>query len=218
MLAAPALGCLNVHPSLLPRHRGPSPVATAILNGDAETGVSIMEMDQGMDSGPIVARRATPIGPRENAGALTERLFRMGSTLLLEVLPGWTRGEIRAQPQDGSQATLTRLLSREDGRIDWGLGAERIARQVLAFHPWPGSFTLWKGKTLKVIEAYAPEPEAAGPSPPGLVVSLHGVGPGIATGRGVLAVQRLQLEGKRPLGAAEFLRGYPDFVGARLGE
>lgn len=216
-LALPPLGCLNVHPSLLPRHRGPSPVASALLEGDSVTGVTIIRLDQGMDTGPIVAQQETAIGPNENALELTDRLFEMGASLLVEVLPEWAEGRIQARPQDDSKATSTRLLSKEDGEIDWGLGAARIARQVLAYHPWPGSFTRWRSKLLKVIESSAVEATATTSSPPGLVLSLRNGGLGIATGEGVLEVRRLQLEGRKAVGASEFARGYPDFVGSRVG-
>ena len=215
VLELPPLGCLNVHPSLLPKHRGPSPVASAVLNGDPVTGVTIMKIDEGTDSGPIIARQETAVGPREDAEELTKRLFQMGAGLLVEVLPAWGRGEIRAEPQDESQATTTRLLSREDGRIDWQVGAAHIARQVLAYAPWPGSFTYWGGKLLKVLEADAVD----SPCPlPGQVTSLPDGGLGIGAGEGVLVVHRLQLAGKRAMDAREFVQGHGGFVGSFLGE
>ena len=216
-LEMPPLGCLNVHPSLLPRYRGPSPVASAILDGGPVTGVTVMKIDEGMDTGPIVARRETTIVPKESAQELTLRLFQMGASLLVEVLPAWERGEIQPCPQDDSQAAVTRRLSREDGEIDWGLDAVRIARQVRAYQPWPGSFTRWRGRLLKVIDASATESPDATPSPPGSVVSLPDRGIGIATGDGVLAVRRLQLEGRRVVDTAEFVQGYPDLVGSTVG-
>ena len=217
MLAAPPLGCLNVHPSLLPRYRGASPVASAILSGDSVTGVTVMKINEVMDSGPIIASRETPMGPHENAEELTSRLFRMGALLLVEVLPKWAEGEERARPQDESQATFTRHLSREDGEIDWGRDAERTARQVRAYTPWPGSFTRWEGRLLKIIAASASPPEAGTPSPPGVVVSLPDTGIGVATGDGVLRIERIQLAGKRATSAREFGLGYPGFVGSVVG-
>ena len=150
VLAAPRLGCLNIHPSLLPLYRGPSPVASAILNGDGVSGVTVMVVTERMDAGPIVAQKETPIGPEETTPELTARLFQMGAELLLEVLPGWQRGDIRPREQDESRATLTRRLSRDDGRIDWSRPAAEIARRVRAYDPWPGSFTYWRGKMLKM--------------------------------------------------------------------
>ena len=196
-LQLPSLSCLNVHPSLLPSYRGPSPVASAILNGDTVTGVTIAKITEAMDAGPIVAQRETAIGAHENTKQLTAQLFQMGADLLVETLPAWAQGQIDARPQDESQATVTRRLSKEDGEIDWKLSAARIARQVLAFHPWPGSSTRWKGKLLKVIEVSVAEPGAGPSSPPGLVVPLRDGGVGVVTGEGTLAISRLQLEGRK---------------------
>ena len=155
VLKAPRLGCLNVHPSLLPKHRGPSPVAAAILGGDDVTGVTVMEVAERVDSGPVVAWRRLRIGAYETAGDLTGRLFRLGACLMVAVLPQWASGEIEASPQDDSEATTTRLLTRDDGAICWASPAERIARQVRAYDPWPGSFTHWDGRRLKVLAASA---------------------------------------------------------------
>lgn len=215
VLGLPPLGCLNVHPSLLPRYRGASPVAAAILNGDPVTGVTIMKLDEGMDTGPIVAQRETPIGPDETADALTARLFQMGADLLLEVLPRWGRGELEARPQDEARATVTRRLEREDGHIDWAQPADRIARQVRAYHPWPGTFTYWRGKLLKVLPPVRAEMDIA--AAPGQVVALPGGGVGIGAGQGALAVRQLQMEGRRALSIPEFLLGYPDFLGSVVG-
>ena len=216
ILDLPLLGCLNVHPSLLPRYRGPSPAPWAILNGDDITGVSIIKLDEGMDSGPIVASRETRIGPEETAGALTARLFEMGASLLVEILPRWGQGQIEARPQDDSQATFTKLLSRDDGKIDWEQGAEEIARQMRAYYPWPGTFTHWDGRLLKIIGARAAEPAAFHGQRSGMVVSLPDGGLGIAAGDGVLEVLRLQLEGRKAVSAREFLHGHPHFVGASV--
>ncbi len=215
VLGLPPLGCLNVHPSLLPRYRGASPVAAAILNGDPVTGVTIMKLDEGMDTGPIIAQRETPIGPDETADVLTARLFQMGADLLLEVLPRWGRGELEARPQDEARATVTRRLEREDGRIDWDQPADRIARQVRAYHPWPGTFTYWRGKLLKVLPPVRADMDIA--AAPGQVVALAGGGIGIGAGQGALAVRQLQMEGRRALSVPEFLLGYPDFPGSVVG-
>ena len=216
VLATPRLGCLNIHPSLLPLYRGPSPVASAILNGDGVTGVTVMVVTERMDAGPIAAQRETPIGPEETTPELTARLVEMGARLLLEVLPGCQRGDIRPREQDESRATQTRRLSRDDGRIDWSRPADEIARRVRAYDPWPGSFTHWRGKMLKLSAvSVLPNPlQAAGP---GEVVSIPG-GLGIGTGDGLIAPGSLQIEGRRPVEPAEFARGYRDFVGAILGE
>ena len=215
-LAVPGLGCLNIHPSLLPRHRGPSPVATAILGGDETTGVTIMLLDEGMDTGPILAQRETRIGADETCDRLTDRLFDMGASLLTETLEEWSAGSISPIPQDNANATITRRLQRSDGRIDWNQSAESISRQIRAFTPWPGTFTTWRGRTLKILEA---EPmEVAQDEPPGKVIRMNGSGVAVVTSRGVLRLVRVQIEGRRASGIADFARGYADFVGSVLGD
>jgi methionyl-tRNA formyltransferase len=215
ILELPPLGCLNIHPSLLPRHRGPSPVAAAILNGDSETGVSLMKLDEGMDSGPILAQKCTPIGVNENTEELTERLFAIGAQLLIDTLPDWSEGTIDAKPQDDSKATITSLLERSDGEIGWSRPADEIARKVRAFQPWPGTFTSWNGKTLKIIEAESTGVSASG-GLPGDVVESDDPSPAIVTGDGLLKIGRLQLEGKIAIAASDFVLGYQDFIGSNL--
>ena len=216
VLGLPPLGCLNVHPSLLPRYRGPSPVASAILNGDPTTGVTIMQVDEGMDAGPIVAQQATPIGPDETTGELTARLFTMGAELLVQELPRWQRGETKAQPQNDSLATVTTRLTKEDGEIDWSRPADYIARQVRAYQPWPGSFTHWSGKTLKIEEASAGHQDVQPSLPPGLVILVPN-GVAVTCGDGVLELKSIQLEGRRASAARDFVQGYQTFPGSRLG-
>ena len=212
-LEIPPLGCLNIHPSLLPRYRGPSPVVSAILNGDDETGVTIMKLDEGMDSGPLLAQKQVPIDERDTGPELTRRLFDLGANLLAETLPGWASGSIQASPQDESQATFTTLVKKEDGEIDWTDNAERIARMVRAYEPWPGTFTYWDGKLLKILDATS----TAGSASPGQLVGLRDGGIGTGTGDGVLVVDKLQIEGRRPSNAQDFVRGYPAFVGSEIG-
>jgi methionyl-tRNA formyltransferase len=218
VLALPRHGCLNVHASLLPRWRGASPINAAILAGDTETGVTIMLMDEGLDTGPILAQRATPIGPEEAAGELSDTLAQLGAELLAETIPRWLVGEIAPQPQDETQATLTRLLRKEDGRLDWTRPADELARQVRAFTPWPGAFTTWDGRTLKVLRARAID--APNDLPPGTCF----VPPDPASGRlvcaceqGALGLEVIQLEGKRALPVDEMLRGYPTLAATTLG-
>ena len=218
ILEIPEHGCVNIHPSLLPRHRGPSPVSTAILQGDRVTGTTIMMMDEGMDSGPILASREAPIGRGDTTSGLTPALFQLGGELLVEVLPLWIEGTVAPRPQDESQATWTRKLEKADGEARWELTAEELHRMVRAYTPWPGLFTRWKGKLLKVLEA-APllDTDAGGAGESGEVLATDAVGGlGVVAGSGVLRLERLQLEGRRPATAAEFMRGYPDFDGARL--
>lgn len=215
VLDLPPHSCLNVHPSLLPKLRGPSPVSTAIVDGETSTGVTIMLMDEGMDSGPVLAQRRTSIGESETAEALTARLFEMGANLLVGVLPDWVEGRIQTIPQDESRATITRLLTREDGRIDWSLSADLIARRVRGYAPWPGAYTYWGGRMLKVLDASPYERVALGR--PGTVVeSGDGDRIEIATGRGTLRVTLLQMEGRRPASARDFLQGNRAMVGAVL--
>lgn len=214
LLGVPPRGCLNIHASLLPRHRGPSPIAGAILAGDEETGVTIMLVTRKMDSGPILAQRRVPILPRDTAGALSEKLSGMGAELLMETLPRWLDGKLVPQAQDAGKATYTRMVSKEEGLMDWGQPAVELWRRVRAFQPWPGCFTDWEGRQVKIIEAVPLPGEGA----PGRVVATgdERAPAGVQTGDGVLGLVRLQLEGKRAMSAAEFLRGQRGFVGACL--
>lgn len=213
-LAVPPLGALNIHPSLLPKHRGPSPVATAILEGDATTGVTLMQLDEGMDTGHIIAQRETSIAEDETAEELTVRLFEMGAELLADTIPQWRDGAIAPSPQSEADATVTRLLSREDGLIHWTRPAAYIARQVRAYHPWPGSFTHWNGKQLKVHQATALDIDEA--LAPGTVIELP-QGIAVAAGEGALLLRRVQIEGRQVTNIDAFARGYRDFAGSLLG-
>lgn len=214
-LAVPRLGCLNIHPSLLPRHRGPSPVATAILEGDETTGVTIMMLDEGMDTGPILNQSESRIGADETCDQLTARLFDLGVNLLVETLDLWSDGSVTPTPQDDASATVTRRLQRSDGEIDWNDTAESIARRVRAFTPWPGTSTTWRDRTFKVIRAQSVA--ATFDVPAGNVVTLNCPdGIGVTTGKGTLRLVSVQIEGRRASSAEDFARGYPDFVGSKL--
>lgn len=215
VLAISRLGCLNIHPSLLPRFRGASPVASAILAGDDFSGVSIMVMDAGLDTGPVLARAQIPIFARDTTGSLTAKLSWLGARLLGEVLLCWTRGERTPQPQNEAGASYSAAITKEEAEINWHLPAIALWRRVRAFDPWPGCYTKWRGKRLKIIEAVPLPPEKT--SKAGRVVALtSGAAFGVSTGDGVLGVLRVQLEGKQVLSAAEFLRGQRDFIGAVL--
>lgn len=217
VLEIPPHGAINVHASLLPRHRGAAPIAGALLAGDAETGVTIMRMDVGMDTGPMLATRALPIQPHHTGGTLTEELAHLGAELLAETLPRWLAGEIVPQEQDHEAATATRLIRKEDGKLDWQRPARDLANQVRAFDPWPGTFTTWKGQPLKILRATALPAHADLPAAaPGSVVEQGGT-LAIATGEGWLHPESLQLPGKKPMPAAAFTNGYRDFVGSVLG-
>lgn len=214
VLSLPKFGCLNVHPSLLPRHRGPSPIAASILQGDQLTGVTLILMDEGMDTGPILAQRRVSISPEDTTGSLTEKLAELGAGLLLETLPKWLDGELKPQAQDESQATYSRVITSEDGKIDWRLPAEELWRRIRAYNPWPGCYTWWQGKRLKIHEA-APLSEA-GNGGIGKVIALPPASVGVVTGRGVLELCQVQLEGKRQMRADEFVRGQRSFIGSIL--
>ncbi len=216
VLDIPGHGCINIHPSLLPKFRGASPVASAILAGDEFTGVSIMLMDKGLDTGPVLVRATVPISPRDSTGSLTAKLSLVAARLLQEALVGRERGEITPQPQDESGATYCAPIRREQGEIDWRLPAVDIWRRVRAYEPWPGCYTAWRGKQLKVVEA-EPLP-AQGVAGVGQVVAANseGIAFGVVTGDGVLGVLRVQLEGKRAMSAAEFIRGQREFIGSTL--
>ena len=216
VLETPRYGCLNIHPSLLPRHRGPSPVISAVMDGDETTGVTLMLLDEGMDTGPVLAQEETRIGSDETAGALTHRLFDLGSRLLVETLDRWAQGEIAPCPQDDGRATITRLLKREDGRIDWTASADAISRRIRAFTPWPGTFTSWGGRTLKVVRGKSAD--VAVESVSGTVVALEGNRVAVVTGLGVLDLLEVQLEGRGKMDAADFARGQRDFIGSVLGD
>jgi len=213
-LAVPRKGAINVHPSLLPRYRGASPVVTALLDGVDVTGVTLYLLDEGMDSGPILAQRREAVRPDDTAETLTPRLFQLGADLMKEVLPRWLAREIVPRPQDEAAATVTRPIEREDGEADWRLPAAVLHRRLRAFTPWPGLYTRWKGRNLKIADA-TPLPGSTGP---GLVVPLDapGIPCGVGTGEGILGLKALLLEGKKELPAREFLLGYRDFVGSRL--
>jgi methionyl-tRNA formyltransferase len=212
ILALPRLGCINVHASLLPRHRGAAPIQWAILAGDAETGVTIMRMNERMDEGDMLLQRATPIGADETYGALQTRLAGIGAAALVEALDGLAAGTLRATPQDHAAATLAPMIRKEQGRIDWRQPAAAIARQVRGFNPWPSAWTTLAGRLLKVCAGRA----EAGTGEPGCVVGLDDT-IRIATGDGLLAIEMLQLEGRRALAAHEFARGGALAVGDRLG-
>lgn len=216
VLGLPEYRCVNIHPSLLPRFRGASPVASAILAGDDFTGVSLMLLDEGLDTGPILGRAQISISPQDTTGSLTAKLSLIAAQLLLEVLPRWLRGEIEPQPQSEAEATYSAQISKEEGKLDWHLPAVEIWRRVRAFQPWPECYTTWQGKQLKIIEAMPLPGEGA--ADVGQAVAVKGVeaGFGIGTGEGILGVSRVQLEGKRAISAADFLRGQRQFMGAVL--
>lgn len=220
VLDLPRYGTLNIHASLLPKYRGVSPISEAILRGDAQAGVTIMLIDAGVDTGPVLLKRAIPIAEDETTGSLTSKLAGLGAQALLEVLPLWVSGKITPVPQDNNAASYTRMLRKEDGELMWEEPATLLARKVRAYTPWPGAYTRWRGKLLKIITAHAiPQKAPAEAATPGTVSVLQGGGHKsllIATSDGSLAVTQLQLEGKKAMSAEEFLRGYPQIIGEVL--
>jgi methionyl-tRNA formyltransferase len=173
-------------------------------------------MDEGLDTGPVLARAQVPISPRDTTGSLSARLSWLGAQLLGEVLAGWRRGERTPRPQNEAEATYCGPIAKEEGEIDWRRPAIDIWRRVRAFNPWPGCYTRWRGKTLKIIEA-APTDGGGNTAKAGEVVALEaGAGFGVGTGDGILGISRVQLEGKRAMSAEEFLRGQRDFIGEVL--
>jgi len=214
-LTIPRLGCLNIHASLLPRWRGAAPIQRAILAGDAETGVTIIQLDQGLDTGPMLAQRRVTIAAGIDAAQLAAQLAAQGAALLLETLDALEAGRVRAEPQPPQGATYARKIDKREARIDWTASAETIERQVRAFSPWPVAETSWRDQRLRVWEAHAGRPRAlalpAGPEAvgavPGDVIGSSGEGVEVLCGQGTLVITRLQLEGRRALPAGEFIRG-----------
>ena len=284
VLSPPRFGTLNVHASILPRWRGASPVTAALLAGDRESGVTIMLVDEGEDTGDIVATRVEPIRDDDDAGSLGDRLAEIGATLLIETIPAWIAGDVAPQPQDANQATRAGRLTKSEGRIDWTQPADAIVRQVRAFSPWPGATTslrdaslrIWRARSGQIAAGEAEDVLAAGSAPgqvlaagsvpgqvlaagstPGKVLAADsapgqvlaagsapgqvlaaGSAPGqvlaagsvpgqvlaagstidIATGDGVLRIERLQRAGKQAMDARAFANGEPQLLGQRLGE
>lgn len=213
ILDIPPRGCINTHASLLPRWRGASPITFAILSGDAETGVTLMKMDAGLDTGAILTARAIPISADDTTGTLTEKLAKLGAQMLLDTIPAYLEGKIAATPQDHAQATTTRLVAKEDGRIKWDTSAPYIERMVRAYQPWPSAFSQYHGEQFKILHASVLDNSA--PEVPGTILQI-GKDIGVATGKGILILDEVQLAGKRAMSAGEFARGQRDFVGSRL--
>lgn len=182
ILDIPKHGCLNVHPSLLPKYRGATPVQSAILNGDKETGVTIILMDAGIDSGAILSQRKTEIGSKETFQQLHDRLAVLGAELLIDTIPDWLDGRIKLQPQGEKQATYTKILRKEDGKIDWRKSPEELDRQIRALNPWPGAYAIHKGKVIKILKARLEKNK--------------------------LIIEKIQLAGKKPASFQDFLRGH----------
>ena len=215
VLAVPRLGCVNVHASLLPRWRGAAPIQRAILAGDEETGVSLMQMDAGLDTGPVLRSVRCPIEPRDTAGSLHDRLAALGARALVDLLRDLRVGPVPATPQPAAWATYARKLDRAEAELDWRESAATLDRRVRAFNPWPIAHTTLSGETLRVWETAALAAPADGR--PGEVLAATRSGIDVATGDGVLRLRLLQLPGGRPITAADYLNARPSPVGQILG-
>lgn len=218
VLALPTHGCINVHASLLPAYRGASPIAAAILDGLEETGVSIMLMDEGMDTGPVLAQAKQPIHPDDTTPTLSARLAEQGADLLVETLPRWLAGAITPIDQADlpGEPSICRLIRKEDGRIDWQAPAAVIERMTRAYTPWPSAYTSWRGQNFKIWQAEVMHGENGNHAAPGEVVATP-AGPAVGTGEGLLRLVTVQPAGKRAMPIQSLLNGAPDFIGSRLG-
>lgn len=213
VLEIPAFGCLNVHASLLPAYRGASPITAALLDGREETGVTIMLMDEGMDTGPALRLAKTAIERDETAATLSARLAGIGAALLVETLAAWLAGAVAPIPQAElpGEPSICRLIKKGDGEIDWSRPAILIERMTRAYLPWPTAFTTWRGEPFKILEATV----VAGDAPAGHVL-VTSDGPAVGTGEGLLLLHTVQPAGKRPMDARSFLNGAPAFAGSTL--
>ncbi|MBW2456670.1 MAG: methionyl-tRNA formyltransferase [Deltaproteobacteria bacterium] len=216
LLAAPLCGCINLHASLLPRYRGAAPINWAIVGGESETGISLMQMDAGCDTGPVFGQRAIPIGPNETAGELYERLGVLAAEMVRDELPRALSGELTAEPQDEAAATEAPLLRKTDGAVDWTQPAGAVHDRVRGLTPWPGAHTTLKGKRLKLIETRLGA-SAGGDATPGRVIGIDEQGAEVACGSGTIRVPRAQLAGKKALPAMDLARGRAIAVGDELG-
>jgi methionyl-tRNA formyltransferase len=208
VLELPRYGCINVHASLLPRWRGAAPIQAAILHGDRQSGATIMRMDPGIDTGPILTQRALEIAPDDTAATLSDRLASLGADLLIETLPGYLDGSIQPQSQQEEDATYASMISKEEGRLNFSHTAEALERRVRAFNPWPSAFIEWQGQPLKIHRARAAS--CADPVP-GRRYVLDGL-PSLGTAAGCLVLEEVQPAGKRPMNGLDFLRGSRQWV------
>ncbi len=212
---APPYRTLNIHPSLLPRHRGAAPAMSAILAGDQETGVTIILVGEEMDAGDILEQVRLPIAPEDTTGTLMDKLAELGAQTIVDVLPRWLNGEIQPTPQDHTQATWFRRVRKSQGLIDWTKPAEQIWREVRAYNPWPSAYTFYRGRRLVIHQAW-PLTKWDGDAEPGEIQRL-GNRIAVATGEGALLLDVVQLAGKRPVTAEDFARGQRALEGTKLG-
>ncbi len=228
ILAIPKYGALNIHPSLLPKYRGPSPIQTVILKGERETGITIIKMDEKLDHGPIVFQKSISLKPPETTLSLSEKLANLSAKLLPEVISKYIKGELKPTPQKESGATYTQLIKKEDGKINWSKEVTQIEREIRAYCPWPGSYTFWQQKTknknqksqklIKIKKASILHPHigCSQNQNPGYVFLTSSKKLAVNCGQGSLEIKRLQLEGKKEMAASEFLKGYSKIIGSVL--
>jgi len=210
LLELPRYGCINIHASLLPAYRGAAPINWAVINGETRTGITIMQMDEGLDTGGILAQDSIPIGPDDTAGDVTAKLSELGGSLVVDVL-GRIEG-LAAAPQDNSKATMAPLLRKEDGRLDWTMSAKKIHDRVRGLSPWPGGYGRLDGKLVKILRTAVID----GAGEPGVLYSPEKDIVAVGTGVGLLRILTLQPEGKKPQSAEEFLRGHRGVVGRKF--
>jgi methionyl-tRNA formyltransferase len=215
-LDIPKFGCINVHVSLLPKYRGPSPIQNALLQGETETGVTIMLMDEGVDTGDILAQKKITIGSKDNTASLTEKLARSGAEFLLETLALWAQGKIEPIKQDDSLATYCKIIEREDGHVFWKNDAQDIYNQFRAMFPWPGVFSYWKNGDdqvrIKLISISPLQSSIPMDKKEGEIFEIENE-IGVKTGNGVIIIKEIQRDGKSPVTTKAFINGHPDFVG-----
>jgi methionyl-tRNA formyltransferase len=214
ILSLPPRGCINVHGSLLPKYRGAGPIQWALINGETETGITTMLMDEGMDTGAMLLQEAMPIQPDDTAGSLSLRLAELGGRLLVETLAQLKAGTLTPRPQDHSLATMAPLLKKEDGLIDWAMPARSIANRIRGLSPWPGVYTFFKTDRWTICRATVIN--EATTLPPGRIVALVKDAIHAATGQGILAIHELQPANSRRMQAGEYLAGHPIHVGMHL--
>lgn len=216
ILDTPRFGCVNVHTSLLPKYRGAAPIQAALYNGDSKTGVTIMQMEEGLDTGPIISQRVIPIEATDDAQTLHDKLAKVGAELLVPTLIDFAAGKIQSKAQDHSQATHVKKIKKEDGQLDWTQPAQVLQNRIRAFTPWPGAFTFQKTDNKpKLLKIWRAEVETA-KGVPGTVLAAGNSGVVVACGQDALRILRLQKEGGRQMSAAEFLQGNPIRVGEPL--
>lgn len=212
ILDLPKFGSINVHASLLPSYRGASPIQAAIAAGERETGISIMLLDDKMDHGPVLARKEVAIASNETGESLFQKLAPLGARLLCETLPKWVRGAIKPREQNHEKATFCKLITREDGKIDWTKPAEILERKIRAYHPWPGSWTMWHKQRVHILHADVMQTKT---KKPGTVFkTTHGFA--IHCEHDALEIREIHLEGKQPMMSDAFLRGHPEIIGQKV--